>query len=138
MLTIWALPLHQVLLTIDSVSMESVLLLRLLRRCAMRTLVSFGISLIANRIANGFAKLGAFAKGIWTFAKFCLALRVATWITSVERQAYDTYDDAYEAMKEDVVQEVNDTFDEEIFDTYNVDDEDGEAELASRVVNGLR
>ena len=41
---------------------------------------------------------------------------------------YDTYDDAYEAMKEDVVQEVNDTFDEEIFDTYNVDDEDGEAE----------
>ena len=47
-------------------------------------------SSFATRIANGFAKLGAFAKGIWTFAKFCLALRVATWITSVERQAKPT------------------------------------------------
>ena len=41
---------------------------------------------------------------------------------------YDDYDDAYEAMKEDVAQEVNDTFGEELFDAYNVDDEDGEAE----------
>lgn len=41
---------------------------------------------------------------------------------------YDDYDDAYEAMKEDVAQEVNATFGEELFDAYNVDDEDGEAE----------
>ena len=45
---------------------------------------------IAKRIANGFAKSGVFAKEIWTFAKFCLALRVATWITSAERQAKPT------------------------------------------------
>lgn len=64
---------------------------------------------------------------VTTGGKFILFKNVEDRYMNV-LDTYDTYDDAYEAMKEDVVQEVNDTFDEEIFDTYNVDDEDGEAE----------
>lgn len=62
---------------------------------------------------------------VTTGGKFILFKNVEDRYMNV-LDTYDAYDDAYEAMKEDVVQEVNDTFDEEIFDAVqDAAEEDG-------------
>lgn len=78
-----------------------------------------------NYSDDGITEWGVF--NVATDGQFVLFKNVEDRYMNV-LDTYDDYDDAYEAMKEDVAKEVNDTFGEELFDAYNVDDEDGEAE----------
>lgn len=83
------------------------------------------IATAANYSDDGITEWAIF--NVATGGKFILFKNVEDRYMNV-LDTYDDYDDAYEAMKEDVALEVNDTFGEEFFDAYNVDDEDGEAE----------
>lgn len=83
------------------------------------------IATATNYSDDGITEWATF--NVATGGKFILFKNVEDRYMNV-LDTYDDYDDAYEAMKEDVAQEVNDTFGEELFDAYNVDDEDGEAE----------
>lgn len=83
------------------------------------------IATATNYSDNGITEWGIF--DVATNGQFVLFKNVEDRYMNV-LDTYDDYDDAYEAMKEDVAQEVNDTFGEELFDSYNVDDEYGEAE----------